>query len=76
MVARQTGKNIPKDHKILKRPLNIPKVNKIYQRTQEQTKNLPLFDLQKYIKNGIFGMKIFHLATLVLTNFLILVLVL
>jgi hypothetical protein len=41
-------------------PKNLPTGHKIYQ-------HLPLQDHPKFTQNGIFGFKIYHLATLVAT---------
>jgi hypothetical protein len=58
------GKNIPIDHKIYQIavkytnwPQSRPNGQKIYQ-------HLPLQDPPKFTLSGIFGLKIYHLATL------------
>jgi hypothetical protein len=60
----KTGKNIPNDHTMYQMAIiytkwlsNIPNGHKIYQ-------HFPFQCPPKHIKFGIFGMKIFHLATL------------
>jgi hypothetical protein len=72
MVARffsaqhtKTGKytkgslNIPKKHN------NIPNGHKIYQMAIKYTKNIHAYAFQNILKNGIFGLKICYLATMV-----------
>jgi hypothetical protein len=53
----KTGKICQITIKYTKRPLHIPNGHKIYQ-------HLPLKDPSKFIKICIFGLKIYHLATL------------
>jgi cytochrome c len=62
--TKQNGKIIPNDHKIYQMAIkytkwmkNRPNGDKIYQR-------LPLQDSPKLTQIGIFGLKIYHLATL------------
>jgi predicted secreted protein len=62
----KTGGNVQNNHKIFKMAtkytkwqLNRPKGHKIYQ-------HLPLQDPPKFTQIGIFGLKIWHLATLFL----------
>jgi hypothetical protein len=61
----KTGKNIPDDHKLYeivtkytRWPYTLPNGHKIYQ-------YLPLQDPPKFIQIGIFGLKIYHLVTLI-----------
>jgi hypothetical protein len=49
--------NTPKSHKISKKPRNRPNGHKIYQ-------HLPLQDPPRITQFGIFGLKLYHLATL------------
>jgi hypothetical protein len=59
------GKNIPNDHEIYHKAENIPNVCKIGQIAIKYNNYLPLQALQNLSKIGIFGLKIYHLATLI-----------
>jgi hypothetical protein len=54
----KTGKNIPNGYKIYQMDANVPNDQKIYQ-------HLPLKPTQKFTQIWIFGLKIYHLATLI-----------
>jgi hypothetical protein len=57
----QNGVKIPIEHKITKWPLNIPNGHKIYQ-------HFPFQGLPKFTQIFIFGLQIYHLATLLKTK--------
>jgi hypothetical protein len=52
------GENIPNDQVTIKWPYYIPNGHKIYQ-------NFPFQDPPKFTQILIFGLKIYHLATMV-----------
>jgi hypothetical protein len=50
-----------------KRPKNVPNGNKIYQMIVKYSKcplNVPTFSIPRPSKIGLFGVKMYHLATL------------
>jgi hypothetical protein len=62
--------NVPNGHKISQMSINIPNVHKISQMSIKYSKmpyNISTFSSprpSKFTQNGIFGLKICHLATL------------
>jgi hypothetical protein len=54
--------------KYTKWTLNIPNGHKVYQKATKYTKQFSLQGVPKYSQTGIFGMKIYHLATLESSN--------
>jgi hypothetical protein len=66
----KTGKIYQTAQKYTKLPKNIPKCHKTYEMAVKYTKcqNFSLQDTPKYTQIGIFGLKIYHLATLVGTR--------
>jgi hypothetical protein len=62
----KTGKNIPKDNKIYQMATKMPTGRKVGRPNgHRKYQCLPMQDLPRFTQIGSFGLKIYHLATLI-----------